>query len=152
MTKRCSWILLVVALAGCSGETAPSDTEPHWLSALPNSQTEHSANDLVLAMIPRAGLPVEIRTFRVVGGDGSSFEVADDIGNTYSDVPGALLHAIGSGISAGPGDILLADLRNAHHLVGRVLDSESDERQGMTVAFDWNGQTVVKRVVAALPL
>lgn len=145
MRYFCQIVIVSIFLGLCFGANAAS-----WQEGLPTVPVTVKVLDKVWATIPEAGGDMaKVGIFEVDSVQGNTATLKDKIGNSYPNVPGALIHPIGAASKLKVNDIALGDSWGASKVIGRVKTIEAGK---VTLRFKFGNSLSEKMMDHAQPL
>jgi len=121
-----------------------------WMDGLPTVPVTSKPTDKVWATVAEGGGDMaKVGIFEVVSVQGNTATIKNKIGTSFSNVPGALIHPIGSPAKLKVNDIAFGDSWGASKVVGRVKSVEAGK---VTLRFKFGSALNDKVVDHAQPL
>jgi hypothetical protein len=121
-----------------------------WMDGLPAVPVTAKPLDKVWATVPQGGGNMaKVGVFTIDSVKGNTATLKDKIGTSFPNVPGALIHPIGSPAKLKVNDIALADSWGASKVVGRVKSIEAGQA---TLRYKFGNAITDKLMDHAQPL
>jgi hypothetical protein len=121
-----------------------------WIQDVPTAAVTAKPLDKVWATVPEAGGDMaKVGVFEVDSVQGNTATLKDQIGSSYPDIPGSLIHPIGDTSKLKLNDIAFGDSWGASKVIGRVKAIEAGK---VTLRYKFGDNITEKQMDVAQPL